>query len=295
MTPTRSFFAGSSGRADGVAWRRRRTVGVVTVEPSSDDKRMSLRYAGSCRRCGAQLPAGSVAVYERSSKTVRCIECSTAARAVAGSAGGSARREHERRKNDREQRVCADHPKLGGLILALTDDPQSTQAWQRGAIGEETMAQGLTDLPDTFRVLHDRRIPRSRANIDHIAIAPSGVWVIDAKRYQGKRPALHVDGGICRPRTESLRVGGRDGTKLVKGVQSQVATVAAALGLPEVPVKGVLCFVEADWPIVGGSFTVEGIHIVWPRLLIKRMTEAPTQPIDPYALFAHLAAAFPIV
>ncbi len=35
-------------------------------------------------------------------------------------------------------------------------------------------------------MLHDRRIPGSRANIDHIAIATSGVWVIDAKRYKGK-------------------------------------------------------------------------------------------------------------
>jgi hypothetical protein len=32
----------------------------------------------------------------------------------------------------------------------------------------------------------DRRIRRSRANIDHIAVASSGIWVIDAKRYNGK-------------------------------------------------------------------------------------------------------------
>jgi hypothetical protein len=35
-------------------------------------------------------------------------------------------------------------------------------------------------------VLHDRRIPGSRANIDHIAIAATGVWVIDSKRYKRK-------------------------------------------------------------------------------------------------------------
>jgi len=32
-------------------------------------------------------------------------------------------------------------------------------------------------------VLHDRAIPGSRANIDHIGIGPTGVWVIDTKRY----------------------------------------------------------------------------------------------------------------
>ena len=35
-------------------------------------------------------------------------------------------------------------------------------------------------------MLHDRRIPGTRANIDHIAVASSAVWVIDAKRYNGK-------------------------------------------------------------------------------------------------------------
>jgi nuclease-like protein len=38
------------------------------------------------------------------------------------------------------------------------------------------------------------RVSTSRANIDHIAIAPSGVWVIDSKRYKGRvsvsRPLL---------------------------------------------------------------------------------------------------------
>jgi len=39
------------------------------------------------------------------------------------------------------------------------------------------------DLPRRLWILHDRRIPGSRANIDHIVVAPSGVWIIDAKRY----------------------------------------------------------------------------------------------------------------
>jgi len=35
-------------------------------------------------------------------------------------------------------------------------------------------------------VLHDARTQHSPANIDHIAIAPSGIWVIDANHYKGK-------------------------------------------------------------------------------------------------------------
>lgn len=59
--------------------------------------------------------------------------------------------------------------------------------WARGAGGEERVAQLLAKhLDPSVVVLHDRAIARSRANIDHIAIAGSGVWVIDAKRYKGK-------------------------------------------------------------------------------------------------------------
>lgn len=52
-------------------------------------------------------------------------------------------------------------------------------------MGEELLAQRLAELPHTFRVLRDRRIPRTRANIDNIVIGPIGVWGIDAKSYRG--------------------------------------------------------------------------------------------------------------
>ena len=109
-----------------------------------------------------------------------------------------------------------------------------------------------------MRVLHDRRIPRTRANIDHIVVCTSGVFVIDAKKYEG-RPQLRVEGGILRSRVETLLVGRRNCTKLVDGVLKQVELVTAALqadpDLPEVSMRGRLCFVEADWPLIGGSFS----------------------------------------
>lgn len=198
----------------------------MTLDPGPDEKRMRLRYAGTCRLCGGVLSTGTDALYERQRKTVRCVTCEAEPTPMAdGVAGASARREHERRRDAREQRIRTNHPKLGGLILALSDDPQSTRAWQGGAIGEEVLAERLKELPDSARVLHDRRIPGTRSNIDHIAVTPSGVWVIDAKRYKGQRPSLHVEGGLIRPRVETLRVGGRDKTKLVDGVRSQVEKV----------------------------------------------------------------------
>jgi hypothetical protein len=269
----------------------------VTLEPAPTDKRMRLRYASACRLCDKPLTAGTDAIYERESKTVRCVTCTvTHIEPDIGVAGASARREHERRQNAREQRLRTKHPKLGGLILGLTDDPQSTEAWQRGAIGEERLAEWLTELPDSLRVLHDRRIPGTRANIDHIVVSPSGVWVIDAKRYKGQRPSLHVEGGILRPRVETLRVAGREKTKLVSGMQKQMTRVTAALPDANVDVHGALCFVEADWPLIGGSFDVNGIHVLWPKLLVKRLTEGASfsHSVDVDGVHARLAATFPV-
>ena len=188
---------------------------------------MRLRYAGTCRICDAALPAKTEAVYERETKTVRCLSHDHHVpepdlEVDIGEAGSSARREFERRKAGREKRIRDKHPKLGGLILALSEDPQSTTAWDTGAVGEERLGGRLNSLQsETCRILHDRRIPGSRANIDHLAVTPTGVYVIDAKRYSG-RPQLRVEGGLLRPRVERLIVGRRDCTKLVDGVLKQV-------------------------------------------------------------------------
>jgi len=180
--------------------------------------------------------------------------------------GASARCEFERRHTRREDRIRSEHRRLGGLILALSDNPQSTKAWDTGALGEERLGARLNELVgDSLRVLHDRKIPGSSANIDHLAVTPSGVFVIDAKRYQG-RPSLVVEGGLIRPRVEKLLVGRRDRTKLVDGVIKQVDVVRGVVG-DEVAVHGVLCFVEADWPLVGGSFTTRGVDVLWPGKL----------------------------
>lgn len=277
----------------------------MTLEIGPDDKRMRLRYAGTCRLCGRSHDAGADAVYERTLKAIRCVECAPGPVGVlsvdgpileesGGEAGASARREFERRRDAREQRIRGEHPKLGGLILALSDDPQSTKAWERGAVGEELMAKRLADLPATFQVMHDRRIRGTKANIDHIAIGPSGVWVIDAKRYKDKRPELRIEGGLFRPRVELLRIGGRDGTKLVDGVKSQVDRVREALADDTIPIRGVLCFLEADWPLLGGHFLVDAVHIVWPKLLVRRMIEAPANAFDVSEAHARLAETFPV-
>ena len=66
-------------------------------------------------------------------------------------------------------------------------------------------------------LVHHRRIPGSRTNIDHLAIGPGGVTVIDAKRSRG-RVRVRRAGGLFGESHERLLIAGREETKLVEGV-----------------------------------------------------------------------------
>lgn len=139
--------------------------------------------------------------------------------------------------------------------------------------------------------------PEDRANIDHLVVCPTGVIVIDAKKYTG-RPQLRIEGGILRPRTETLMVGSRNCTKLVDGVLHQVALVRSALESQELwaslPVRGMLCFVEADWPLIGGLFTTRGVEALWPRRAIAQIEKpGPVEPDLIADVHRHLGASFP--
>ena len=50
-------------------------AGAADPVPSASVRVMRLRYRGVCEVCGAQLPAGATAVYDRERRKVRCVEC----------------------------------------------------------------------------------------------------------------------------------------------------------------------------------------------------------------------------
>ena len=90
------------------------------------------------------------------------------------------------------------------------------ERWRRGAAGERATAALLDRLPArTWAVLHDRRVPGSRANLDHLIIGPSGVWVLDTKTTRARVRATLADCAVRRPppRDRSGEVGGAGGRR----------------------------------------------------------------------------------
>jgi hypothetical protein len=234
---------------------------------------MALRYADSCATCGAALSQGTQAYWDATKKTVTCVGCLAPEDAAVtldrGQAGASAVREWNRRHNKRETRVREQYGRLSGIVLALTDDPHSTAAWAYGARGERVLGAMLDPLRvEGMGVLHDRKIPACRANIDHIVIAPAGVFVVDAKNYKGR--VEYVDRGGWFSQDGRLYVGRRDKTSLITGMTKQVEAVRETLrARPSVRIIPVICFVEADWSLFARPRRFGDVHVLWPRELGK--------------------------
>jgi hypothetical protein len=194
--------------------------------------------------------------------------------------------------------VVTAHPVVGRIATLRTAKPavgplsQSTTAWVEGAAGEELLGRHLAVLPQTVVVLHDRRVPGTKANIDHIAITPTGVFVVDAKNYAGRVEVRDV-GSWFRP-DERLYVHGRDRTGLLDGIDRQIETLRAVIG-EEVPVHGVLCFVGESWPrLFRRPLTVRNIGVVWPSKLVEQLVApGPLLPEEVAELASRVALHLP--
>jgi hypothetical protein len=69
-------------------------------------------------------------------------------------------------------------------LIARWSPPGWIENWQGGAYGEQATAKALRALEEEgWIVLHDLRA--GRGNVDHIAIGPGGVYLLDSKRLGG--------------------------------------------------------------------------------------------------------------
>jgi hypothetical protein len=87
------------------------------------------------------------------------------------------------------------------IVAAIdAERPRASTEPNTRALGEEQLDARLNGFAsDLLRVPHDRRVPGTTANIDHLEVTPTGVFVIDAKKYKG-HPRHKVEGGLLRPR-----------------------------------------------------------------------------------------------
>jgi len=165
-------------------------------------------------------------------------------------------------------------------VLAITDEPPSTRAWASGAVGERGLAEALGQVKG-LQVLHDRSVPGTRGNIDHIIVSAAGIFVVDAKHYHGLI-RIRDRGGLFKT-DNRLYVGSHDCSELADNMGWQVAAVQTAISVagidPSPPVTPVLCFVDGEWPLFGGPDSYKGVRLEGKRS-IKKLVSA-TGHLDP--------------
>jgi hypothetical protein len=111
------------------------------------------------------------------------------------------------------------------------------ELFEQGAEGEATTARALEALPPGWKVMHDMRWPGRRlANVDHVLIGPSGIFVIDTKNWTGRVTATN---GV-------LRQNGYSREKAVAGAADAALAVAEVAGPYAGHVHAVICFSGRD-------------------------------------------------
>jgi len=223
-----------------------------------------------------------------------------------GDPGSSLQAQYERRSAARKARARARFPRIGGFLLAVTNEPASTTAFSKGAAGERRVALRLAELSGPgVLFLHNRLLGHGRrdGDVDHIALTAAGVYVIDAKHYKSAKIEVRRSGGLFSPVREQLMVNGRDRSKLLDSVARQAAAVRTALNTfhhsgvtaANIPVVSVLCFVEAVLPVFGTP-RIGGVPLLGPKGTAKLLRKA-TGSLDENTLAAlhfHLAQALPM-
>ncbi len=86
---------------------------------------------------------------------------------------------------------------VAGAFLAVwiafrETPPRYVESWREGAEGERRAEKALKPLErDGWRVVHD--VQNGHGNYDHVAIGPSGVYLLESKNLQG---VVTVQGGV---------------------------------------------------------------------------------------------------
>jgi hypothetical protein len=152
---------------------------------------------------------------------------------------------------------------LVGLAVAATvgwrlrfRPSEQARAWRRGAKGERHTARLLDRLGrDGYVSFHDLAVPGSPANLDHLVVGPSGVFVIDSKQWTGQ---VHqsADGLVWHDHYRLDRT--------LATVRSQAETLGRLLGAPVAPL---VCVHGAQ--IQGGGLRAQGVAVV-PASLLRR-------------------------
>lgn len=137
------------------------------------------------------------------------------------------------------------------------------ELFEKGAAGERAVGALLDSLPPEWAVLHDVRWPgRERANVDHVLIGPTGIFVIDSKNWSGQ---ITLHRGV-------LRQNGYNRSKAVAGAIEAAAAISSVVpALDPRMFTPVICFAGNS----AASGMVDGVLVCHIENLASVVTSRP--------------------
>ena len=176
---------------------------------------------------------------------------------------------------------------VAGLVRRLKG-PEARRR-EVGAAGERRVASELAVLEgEGWRLLHDRRLPGRRANVDHVAVGPGGVWVIETKCWSGR---IDVGPG-------AVRQGRRRADAVLDQVWEQTRAVSALVAEFGVDARPIVCIAGGELSIGrdrSGRRAMGPVEFHAPDALVRRLRLAPVvlSPAQAASVADVIARALP--
>ena len=260
-------------------------------------KLISAKRLSTCEICSNDFPIGTQIYWSKARSVIRCLEDlnATGPKKVDGTPGVAARTKFKNKNKKRQEVITQKYGKfLGSVINFLQEDSDEKSNWEKGFEGEEQIGEILNELSqlDEFFVLHDRKIPNSRANIDHIVISNRGVFIIDTKNYSGSISVYEKSN--TQKSKEILYIGRVNQNRLIEGVKNQKLRVEKVLHESnfKIPVFGMLAFYEGNWSGESIPQEINGVLINSHGLISTIMGKPERPQINPQKIFALLKKEF---
>lgn len=152
---------------------------------------------------------------------------------------------------------------LGGLWIYSREQPELVYGYFKGARGEEMTAGELAHLPCEWTVFNGVVLPDKR-DVDHIAVGPQGVFVIETKHWRG---AISVQNG------EILAEGRLIRKSPILQLRHLLAHLVKTVPLDPDTVRGVLCF--AGHQFAEGAVQSDELTVCSHLLLTETLTAGP--------------------
>ncbi|MGN0886006.1 MAG: nuclease-related domain-containing protein [Candidatus Spyradenecus sp.] len=152
---------------------------------------------------------------------------------------------------------------IAGFFYYSRTQPTLVYGYFKGARGEEIAAGELSHLPDSWTVFNGLLLPNGR-DIDHVAVGPQGVFVIETKHWSGE---VSIDAG-------QILANGRPIDKSpILQVRHALVAVAQEAEIPQEQLHGVLCFIGHKFE--NGPERADEILVCSHLSLVQALTALP--------------------